>query len=460
MLKSYTNLEKEFHFVPENFHGGSDNIYTIIIGKNGSGKSRLLRSVIGRLLFNRKITSKSHFERDEELDFSTVGKCFLDVTTNVDKLICASTTPFDRFPILKKNKTTSFYSYLGLRGLPSNNIGLHYFDRTISSLIIQILEHPDQLQSIIDVLSYLGYEDGIECYFSPSKTHRYLSDVKKSKDPLADLRKFLNEGAIFEALMDEYESPFKTYIKGKSAIQRLDLLEKIANFPQNMKLHVNISSRGISTNVKEIETSALYEFAKAGLLFLRDIKFKKKETAKKFTINTISSGEQSIALSMLGIGSHIRDNSLICIDEPEICLHPEWQEKYIQTLAVTFKKYKNCHFIITTHSPQIISEAPKNNCFIMQIDDGFAVKSDNYSKKSSDYQLANLFKTPGFKNEYLLRELSSALAKIATTGKLSADQQITIKELLMLRASIATDDPIGKLMDLMKDALAEMTNVK
>lgn len=59
-----------------------------------------------------------------------------------------------------------------------------------------------------------------------------------------------------------------------------------------------------------------------------------------FSIKDASSGEQSIILSILGIASKIKDNSLICIDEPEICLHPEWQEKYIEILTQTFTNYK------------------------------------------------------------------------------------------------------------------------
>ncbi len=45
-------------------------------------------------------------------------------------------------------------------------------------------------------------------------------------------------------------------------------------------------------------------------------------------------------MNILGISTEIRDNSLICIDEPELSLHPKWQEKYMKLLMNTFSDYK------------------------------------------------------------------------------------------------------------------------
>ena len=42
---------------------------------------------------------------------------------------------------------------------------------------------------------------------------------------------------------------------------------------------------------------------------------------------------------------------LVLIDEIELHLHPAWQRKIIRQLRETFK---NCQFVITTHSPQVV----------------------------------------------------------------------------------------------------------
>jgi predicted ATP-binding protein involved in virulence len=44
---------------------------------------------------------------------------------------------------------------------------------------------------------------------------------------------------------------------------------------------------------------------------------------------------------------------IVLIDEIELHLHPSWQRKVMRRLMATFK---NCQFIVTTHSPQVIGE--------------------------------------------------------------------------------------------------------
>lgn len=64
---------------------------------------------------------------------------------------------------------------------------------------------------------------------------------------------------------------------------------------------------------------------------------------------------------------------LICLDEPDISLHPQWQKKYIYELVKMFSKIdKKIHFIITSHSPFLLSDIPKENVIFLK--DG---KQDN-----------------------------------------------------------------------------------
>ena len=45
------------------------------------------------------------------------------------------------------------------------------------------------------------------------------------------------------------------------------------------------------------------------------------------------------------------------IDEVELHMHPSWQRKVLSVLRETFP---NIQFIITTHSPIVLSEADEN----------------------------------------------------------------------------------------------------
>lgn len=59
-------------------------------------------------------------------------------------------------------------------------------------------------------------------------------------------------------------------------------------------------------------------------------------------------------------------DGIILIDEIEIHLHPEWQEKIIHILKKTFPC---AQFILTTHSPHVIQTAEPNQVMALQLDE-------------------------------------------------------------------------------------------
>jgi len=151
-------------------------------------------------------------------------------------------------------------------------------------------------------------------------------------------------------------------------------------------------------------------------------------------------------MGLLGIGSQIEDNALVCIDEPEVCLHPEWQERYVHMLLKAFGNYTGCQFLIATHSPQIVAELPQSNCFVMDMDSGIAFESKDFSHKSVDFQLARVFKTPGHGNEYLTKIAVSLFTKIGRKLPLS-DEELQHAELLRtLFDRLSEQDPLRDLI--------------
>ena len=61
-------------------------------------------------------------------------------------------------------------------------------------------------------------------------------------------------------------------------------------------------------------------------------------------------------------------DGIVLIDEVELHMHPSWQRKVLSTLRETFP---NIQFIITTHSPIVLSEADENyNLFFVDNKDG------------------------------------------------------------------------------------------
>lgn len=82
----------------------------------------------------------------------------------------------------------------------------------------------------------------------------------------------------------------------------------------------------------------------------------------EFDINELSSGEKQLFLRTLSIKMLEPENSIILIDEPELSLHPKWQQRIIDV----YKKIgKNNQIIVATHSPHILGSVPNENIFLL-----------------------------------------------------------------------------------------------
>jgi len=60
-------------------------------------------------------------------------------------------------------------------------------------------------------------------------------------------------------------------------------------------------------------------------------------------------------------------SAIILIDEIETHLHPLWQRRVIPALALAFP---NCQFIISTHSPQVLSNVRPESIYLLTQEDG------------------------------------------------------------------------------------------
>ena len=107
----------------------------------------------------------------------------------------------------------------------------------------------------------------------------------------------------------------------------------------------------------------------------RNIPIFKNSAGEKFDINELSSGEKQLFLRTLAIKMLNPKNSIILIDEPEISLHPKWQQQIVDV----YKKIgKNNQIIIATHSPHILGSVKKENIILLdRSDDGkIMIKTD------------------------------------------------------------------------------------
>jgi predicted ATP-binding protein involved in virulence len=113
-----------------------------------------------------------------------------------------------------------------------------------------------------------------------------------------------------------------------------------------------------------------------------------------FPVNKLSDGERillllvadiarQLAVLNIGInsGEYLLGSGIVLIDEIELHLHPAWQRKVIPALQQTFP---NIQFLITTHSPQIISEVRTEDIFILSGGEIFKPATNPIGRDSND----------------------------------------------------------------------------
>ena len=103
---------------------------------------------------------------------------------------------------------------------------------------------------------------------------------------------------------------------------------------------------------------------------------------EEFDINDLSSGEKQLFLRTLSIKMLEPNNSIILIDEPELSLHPKWQQKIIEV----YKKIgENNQIIVATHSPHILGSVSNENIFILYRNENGKIEAKTGDELYSSY---------------------------------------------------------------------------
>lgn len=133
----------------------------------------------------------------------------------------------------------------------------------------------------------------------------------------------------------------------------------------------NMTMKEIKENFRN-EINSIFEILDLNVKFIGLSKDEKgtpiftNSSGAEFDINGLSSGEKQIFLRTLSIKMLDPINSIILIDEPEISLHPKWQQRIVEV----YKKIgKNNQIIIATHSPHILGSVDKDSIFLLTKDE-------------------------------------------------------------------------------------------
>lgn len=161
---------------------------------------------------------------------------------------------------------------------------------------------------------------------------------------------------------------------------------------------MRITKAGMQTSFTIFkQTSKMYRFDKAFNEFFGTVKFKGVDNTnpeeikilfekhgKEISVDSLSTGEKQIVFR----GAHLLKNinsmsgGIALIDEPELSMHPKWQQKVLRYYRSLFNKNgsQDAQIIIATHSEYVLRSAleDRNNVLIIVLsDDNGSIHSKN-----------------------------------------------------------------------------------
>ncbi|MEH2366804.1 MAG: AAA family ATPase [Nostoc sp.] len=170
-----------------------------------------------------------------------------------------------------------------------------------------------------------------------------------------------------------------------------------------------------------------------------------QKQGQEFIINQLSDGEKCL-LAMVGdlarrlaianpsLSDPLQGSGVVLIDEIELHLHPKWQREIIPALTRTFP---NCQFIVTTHSPQVISQVKPEGIYILEkTDEGVVAKRPKSSfGRDSNRILEDLMGVPARPQK--IKESLLELFRLIDAGNIEGARKLRQQ----LANEIGADEP-------------------
>ncbi|WP_313255015.1 retron Ec78 anti-phage system effector ATPase PtuA [Empedobacter sp.] len=404
---------RKFRSIEVNF----DNDLTVFIGSNGAGKSTIIEAItktiswIGNGLIKegdngRPITyddinnnSSSYAEINSYFKY---GKT--EFSGNISKAVRGRTAKKDSHVYDLKQ----FANILrALNNIQQINLPLFCYypvERLKDSPKNALLK--DSL--IID--RYYAYKDAwdgklklddfftlICIIYNKSKLNNDLEEINSLKNKLDQLKSInFSDLEIINLLQKQlHELESKNNFDSSHSESELDFKKFVETIKESL-INDLLGIKDISFNNFSGRTQIYFHLSDGNI-----VSSKQLSHGQKVTYSLI--GDICLRLLLLNpnLKNPLKGQGIILIDELELHLHPKWQQRILVSLRNTFP---NIQFIVSTHSPQILSTIDKKHIRILEEND--SIIEPNYQTegtRSSDIleQLMSTHSSPDIKINYL-----------------------------------------------------------
>ncbi|MFW6751942.1 AAA family ATPase [Pseudomonas glycinae] len=333
----------------------SSNV-TVLVGNNGAGKTTLLKSLATSLswLVARIRTEKGSGNYLNDVDIRNGASTSLVLVAAADLSQAQSDPPMGKDVLFtwgiargKQGRKSAVHSEL----VNVSRLADHYRNKltTDDKASLPLIAYYPVERSVLE----------IPLKIKTKHTFDQLDGYDNSLNRGVDFRRFFewfreredseNETGISDTALAEISEKFgpdsdvwKTLSKLKASSRDRQLTavrSAIAAFmpgftnlrvQRKPRLHMAIDKDGVTLNVAQLSQGEKSMMALVGDIARR------------------------LAMMNQSLDNPLHGDGIVLIDEVDLHLHPKWQRSLIRQLSETFP---NCQFVLTTHSPLVISDA-------------------------------------------------------------------------------------------------------
>ena len=296
----------------------------VLAGVNGSGKTTILESI--KDFFNNK-----------NVNYDEPKKSNINLNIFFEDFEKEKYRPF--FNLNNQKQARIFFSIL-----------LGYTHYTIEDKALESIKKYNNSLKIIYVPAENKFEE-IQTYSTTlSREYKFINII--NSNVIRDIPSYIATRRNYLATIEE-------------DLTMKEITNKVVNEINSIFdiLELDVKLKGFS---KDEKTMPVFE----------------NSAGEEFDINDLSSGEKQLFLRTLSIKMLEPKNSIILIDEPELSLHPKWQQRIIEV----YKKIgENNQIIIATYSPHILGSVSSENIFILYRDENGKIEAKTGDELYSSY---------------------------------------------------------------------------
>lgn len=366
---------------------------TILVGNNGAGKTTLLRAIaIALSWFVTRLRSEkgngSPIQEEEISNNTSSAYIKIDINhenrdyrwtiaktkagrkqeTASDFSQLAEIIEYYKKQLTRDNQSNipliAFYSVeRGVIDIPLKIKGKHHFE--------QLNGYDNSLQKIVDFSRFFEWFREREDFENELKVYAQNS-MQKSMDKYNDIQ------------LNAVRTAISTFMPELSNI-------KVKRKP---KLYMSVDKNGKTLNVSQLSQGEKSLFALVG------------DIARRLAIMNPS------------LEDPLQGTGVVLIDEVDMHLHPRWQRGIIDKLTKTFP---NCQFILTTHSPLVISDS--KDILVYLLNDGDITPISSQYGQDANMVLLEVMDTD-IRNADINRQLNDLLDDIQDNKLTEAHQRL------------------------------------